>query len=196
MAMTPADIFPSVYLTPNKVIELLVWWLNPLEKPPQRLLSLSQPNNKHSIFSNLLKKEGFSSFDVIVDNYSLPSDFALNKELFNLVYFFEFTPSNLEQQEKIIDFFKVIHNGLLKASSYLILELKFSSEEEIDNIEDMLQEAGFNSISVLTPDFSNTSKTNPFKGVDVLRQHYCWLTALSQQSEEDPLEWINEYVEN
>lgn len=42
--MSPSGIFPSVYMQPENIVELLIWLLNPKEKSPQRFISILKIN--------------------------------------------------------------------------------------------------------------------------------------------------------
>ena len=192
--MSPADIFPSIYMQAEKIIDLLIWWLNPVEKPPQKILSLSHKGINQDIFIGLLKKAGYEGHKNVLENFELIKTLA--NQNFNLVFLFEWRiPKDLiNLKMKILKMFKIIHDNILKSSSYLILEIQFDSEKNIDVLEELLYDAGFGSTTVLIPEVKPQG-TNPFSSVNFAINNYCWLTALSRQTDEDPTEWLNEYFE-
>ena len=180
-----ADIFPSYILEPRKILENITWFLNPVEKVPQKFLQITSKDLESNIYSDMLEKDGFIiknisetnllSLDELLEN----SDFE--KSWFNLV----FSLAN----EKLFNNFEticpIIHD-LLRPSSYFIFEIKITNNiEEIQNI--LLQT--FDSVNFLIP-WSNLS-TNPFSPFDSNQNRYSWVTALSQGSDEDPADWLN-----
>ena len=194
--MSPARFFPSIYMQAEKIIELLIWWLNPLEKPPQKILSISEKGKKHNFFIDLLKQAEYEGHNLVIENFTFMETIKDTK--FNLVFIFELNLANLiNKKEIIIDFFSTIHEKILKSSSYLILEIKFGSESDIDILEKLLLESGFGSITVLIPELKSDLKNNPFASVDFSIHNYCWMTALSKQSDDpiDVIDWLNEYIE-
>ena len=132
--MSPRDIYPSVYLQPEKTVELLIWWLNPLEKPPQKLLSLGFEGKKHDHFLNSLNKLGFITHNIQVEDYKILESRVDSK--FNLIFVFEWSLAKItEKAEKIKKLFFQLHEHILKSSSYLILEIRFETEHDIDFLE-------------------------------------------------------------
>ena len=196
--MSPGDIFPSIYLQPKKLIELLTWWLNPLEQPPQKILALDINGKNHNRYLALLQDEGYIAHNVSLQNFIIKE--PLKDSFYNLIFSFEWNITDIkEDSQKLEDLFSAIHNQVIKSSSYLILEIKFNSEKNIDELENILTKSGFGSISVLLPAEVGQKKeniVNPFTGVDLTIHNHCWLVALSQQTDEDPAEWLQEYFEN
>ena len=193
--MSPSGIFPSVYMQPQKIVDLLVWLLNPIEKPPQKFLSITPEGTKHSIFIELLNQAGYICENMFLKNCQI-EDFSSDSR-YNLVFSLELKLKKiLQEKDKMLKLFKNIHEQILKSSSYLVLEIKFGSEKDIDILEAILLESGFGSITVLIPDNKKEKNTNPFRSVDFSIHKYCWLTALSKDDpDEDPVEWMNEYFE-
>ena len=183
------DLFPSFILEPKKILENIEWFLNPIEKPPQKFLQLLSKNSTDkstgNIYSELLEKEGYiiknTTDGELFLSQNSDSEGIYQESSFNII----FTLAN----DKIFDNFEslcpIIHN-LLRPSSYFIYEMKV--EENLDFIERILLES-FESVNFLTP-WSQLS-TNPFSPFDKNQSKYCWIVALSQGSDEDPAEWMN-----
>lgn len=180
-----ADLFPSYILEPKKIIEDITWFLNPIEEPPQKFLQLLTKNSKTTIYSDLLRKDGFIVKSLTEPKQLLSSEFSsediLQESWFNIVFSLA-NETLFENFEEISS--KISH--LLRPSSYFIYEVKIT--ENLDRIKEILLQS-FESVNFLTP--WSLMNTNPFTPFDQKQNKYCWVVALSQGSDEDPADWLN-----
>jgi len=49
-------MFPSYILEPKKTIENITWFLNPIERPPQKFLHLQNKNSLTNVYSDIFVK--------------------------------------------------------------------------------------------------------------------------------------------
>ena len=185
------DIFPSYVLEPKKTLENITWFLNPLEEPPQKILQLQAYQLKTNIYTELLEKDGFiiknaKIQDLISSKGSNNNKFAkdFQESYFNII--FSLANEIIEDFEDFKTLIQIVHN-LLRPSSYFIYEIKI--DQNLDVIREILLD-NFESVNFLTP--WSEMKTNPFSPFNKESSNYCWIAALSQNSYEDPAEWMNE----
>lgn len=182
-----ADIFPSYILEPKKIVDNITWFLNPIAEPPQKFLQILPDEAHENIYSDLIEKEEFIiknvSGDTLFTNIKPEFTDDLQKGWFNLIFSLanEKLPSNFEIAIEFI-------HDLLKPSSYFIFETKIA--HNLDEIKTMLLKS-FESVNFLVP--WSDLKTNPFSSFDSNQHKYCWVVALSQSSDEDPGEWMNNF---
>ncbi len=178
------DFFPSFILEPKKIIENIIWFLNPIEEPPQKFLQLVVQDTETNVYSDLLMKDGFSVKNITESGLlaALNSDLekGLQKNHFNIVFSF----ANDHISENLILLSSSIHS-LLRPSSYFIYEIKVT--ENLESIKKILLRS-FETVNFLTP--WSQMATNPFSPFDQNQSKYCWIVALSQDSDDDPAEWL------
>jgi len=120
-----------------------------------------------------------STFLSDIENNS-SSNVSLEKNSFNII----FSLANDQLLERFQTVIRAI-DDLLKPSSYFILELKISND--IEEIRDILADV-FESVNFLSP-WSDLT-TNPFSPFDIKKSNYCWIAALSKNSDYDPGKWM------
>lgn len=179
------NLFPSYILEPKKIIEAITWFLNPIEKPPQKFMQLTRDSSTN-IYSDYIKSQDYeiknTSFHAIVNHDEKGNDFDTWGSNYNLI----FSLAN----EKIPDSFDLVLskiNRLLKPSSYFILELKLE-KKDLDYIQKVVLES-FDSVNFLIP--LNKFSTNPFTPIDFEKSNYCWMVALTHSTDEDPASWMD-----
>ena len=192
--MPSSDNFPSISMETKDLKDLLIWWLNPVELPPQKFLNIVYKNNLINEIHNFLKQE-----DYLIEKTDLSDSFLFQNllEEYNLAFSFQnhiLFSELINKEEKLIEFKEFILkiSSILKPSSYFILETKIESENERNFLKELFLR-NFEQVFFYVP--LKKYATNPFTKFDLSKTNFCWIIAITNSSGEDPAEWLGEFFE-
>ena len=103
-----ADIFPSYILEPKKILDMITWFLNPIEKPPQKFLQILPKDIENNIYSDLLEKEGYIIKNIseknLIGEQKVETNDTFEEGWFNLIFSLanDQLPANFEQVSNFI----------------------------------------------------------------------------------------------
>lgn len=187
----------SQLLPPHDLKDYLSWWLNPLEKPPQKILELL-PTGQVSQVLTQLEQEGLETTSVEFDPHNPSVEDLPNNIKFNLVYGLKIPPYFLDQSTShLLAFLKPL-NQVLRPSSHLVLEiLADEATKEGDSLAKLTSrlsniglEVGFVHVENVTP--TESFKEAPFRAVNFREDKLFWLAFLTEGSDEDVTEWLDQ----